>query len=90
MNIVVAKDREEELGKGRHQTGDNGAHEERIEGASLVLREAELALNTFAPSTPYAAAIWRTRARLASDMFGESKADEYQAQAGAWRGAMSG
>ena len=30
LNIVVAKDREEELEKGRHQTGDDGAHEEWI------------------------------------------------------------
>ena len=43
---------------------------------------AELALNTFAPSMPSAAAIRRNRARLAYNTFGESRADEYQAPAG--------
>ena len=38
MNIVVAEDKEEELRKGRHQTGDDGAHEERIEGAPLIFK----------------------------------------------------
>ena len=49
LNIVVAKDREEELGKWRHQTGDNGAHEERIEGAPLALREGRAGLEHLRP-----------------------------------------
>ena len=82
LQLVMAEDREEELGEGRHQASNNGTYEERIEGAPLTLRVAEPALNTFAPSMPHAIAIRRNRARLASDTFGESRADEYQATAG--------
>ena len=89
LKVVVAEDREEELRKRRHQTGDDGAHEERIEGAPSAFRESRAGLEHRRPVDACAAAIWRTRARLASDMFGGSKADEYQAPAGAWRGAMS-
>ena len=38
LQVVLAKDSKEELGKRRHQTGDDGAHKERIEGAPIALR----------------------------------------------------
>ena len=49
LKIIMAEDREEELRKGRHQTGDNGAHEERIEGAPLALREGKSGLEHLRP-----------------------------------------
>ena len=82
LQLIVAEEKEEELGEGRHQASSNGTYEERIEGAPLTLRDGGLALNTFAPLMPRAVAIRRNRARLASDTFGESRADEYQATAG--------
>ena len=90
LKVVMAEDGKEEFREGRHQTGDNGAHEERIEGASLALREGRTSLEHLRPVDALRAANWCTRARLASDTFGESKADEYQAPAEAWRGAVSG
>ena len=49
LNIVVAEDNEEELGKGRHQTGNDGAHEERIEGAPSAFRDGGAGLERFRP-----------------------------------------
>ena len=37
LQVVMVENRKEELRKGRHQTGGDGAHEERVEGASFVL-----------------------------------------------------
>ena len=36
IQTVLAKNNKEELGEGRHQTSDDGAHEERIEDAPLA------------------------------------------------------
>ena len=38
MQVVLAKNSKEELGKGRHQPGDDGAHKEWAEGAPLAFR----------------------------------------------------
>ena len=38
LQVVLAENSKEELGERRHQTGDNGAHKERIEGAPLDFR----------------------------------------------------
>ena len=38
LQVVLADNSKEELGERRHQTGDDGAHKERIEGAPLALR----------------------------------------------------
>ena len=38
LQVVLAENSKEELRERRHQTGDNGAHKERIEGAPLVFR----------------------------------------------------
>ena len=39
MQVVMAENGKKELGKGRHQTGSDGAHEERVEGAPFALRK---------------------------------------------------
>ena len=89
LQVVLMKYSKEELGKGRHQTGDDGAHKERVEGAPLASGWAEPALSTVAPSLPCATVIRRVRARFFSDMFGGSRADKYQASSGTLRGAMA-
>ena len=38
MQLVLAKDNKKELRERRHQTRDDSAHEEGVEGAPLVLR----------------------------------------------------
>ena len=38
LQVVLAENSKEELRERRHQTGDNGAHKERIEGAPLGFR----------------------------------------------------
>ena len=89
LKIIMAEDREEELRERGYQAGSKGAYEERIEGAPLALGKGGAVLEHLCPTMPCAATIRRTRARLVSDMFGESKAGEYQASAGVWRGAMA-
>ena len=49
LKVVMAEDGEEELRKGRHQTGSNGAHKERIEGAPLALRKGGAGLEHLCP-----------------------------------------
>ena len=39
LQIVMVKNGKEELGKRGHQTGGDGAHEERVEGAPSALRK---------------------------------------------------
>ena len=38
LQVVLAKNSKEELEKRRHQTGDDGAHKERVEGSPLAYR----------------------------------------------------
>ena len=38
LQVLQAKNNKEEHGKKRHQTGDDGAHKERVEGAPLAFR----------------------------------------------------
>ena len=47
------------------------------------------ALNTVAPTLPYATVLRRMSARFFSDTFGGSRAGEYQASVGVLRGAMA-
>ena len=49
LQVVMAENRKEELGKGRHQTGGDGAHEERVEGASFILRKGRANLERGRP-----------------------------------------
>ena len=44
LQVVQAKNSKEELEKRRHQTGDDGAHKERVEGAALAFRLVEAGL----------------------------------------------
>ena len=89
LQVVLVKNSKEELKKRRHQTGDDGAHKERVEGAPLAFRLGGAGLEHIAPSLPCAIVIRRVRARFFSDTFGGSRADEYQASAGILRGAMA-
>ena len=89
MKVIVAEDRDEELRKRRHQTGDDGAHDERVEGAPLALRLVGADLEHSRPLAALRHVIRRARARFFSDKFGESRAGEYQASARDLRGAMA-
>ena len=82
LQIVMVKNGKEELGKRGHQTGGDGAHEELVEGASIVLRKGGATLSAAAPLLPCTAIIWRMRVRFLSDTFGGSRAGEYHAPTG--------
>ena len=49
LQVVMEEDREEKLRKGRHQTGSNGAYEERIEGVPSGLRKGGAGLEHLRP-----------------------------------------
>ena len=49
MQVVLTKNAKEKLGKGRHQTGGDGAHEERVKGAPFVLRQGGAVLERCCP-----------------------------------------
>ena len=49
LQVVLVKNNKEELGKRRHQTGDDGAHKERVEGAPLAFRLGEAGLEHSRP-----------------------------------------
>ena len=89
LQVVMAENRKEELGKGRHQSGSDGAHEERVESASLVLGKGGANLDC---RHPVAALRRRHQARegeILLVMLGGSRAGEYQASVGVLRGAMA-
>ena len=53
LQVVMAENRKEELRKGRHQTGGDGANEERVEGASFVLGKGGTNIEHWtSPSSP--------------------------------------
>src|SRR4051812_38573556 len=60
LQVVLAKNGMEELRERRHQTGDDGAYEERVEGASLALRLVGADLER---SRPLSALRYRHQAR---------------------------
>ena len=89
LQVLLAKNNEEELRKRRHQTGDDGAHKEQVEGAPLTFRLGGAGLEHRRPLIACATIIRRVMARFFSDTFGGSRAGEYQASVGVLRGAMA-
>ena len=89
LQVVLAENNKEELRERRHQTGDNGAHKERIEGVPPAFKLVGAGLEH---SHPLAALRHRHQARegeFFSGRFGESRAGEYQASVEDLRGAMA-
>ena len=90
LQVVMVENRKEELRKGRHQTSDDGANEEQTEGAPLAFREGRAGLEHLRPVDALRRHHLAHLGKACLRHIWRAKADENQAPAGAWRGAMSG
>ena len=88
LQVVMVEHGKEELEKGGTKPAVMALTKSGYKVLPLPSGRAEPTLSATAPSLPCTAIIWHVRARFFSDTFGGSRAGEYHAPAGVWRGAM--